>query len=273
MKKGSGEMNLIVALIIGSMLLLLYFSVVFPRMQSSLNIYSLIGTGCKYPGFYYDVISHNPDYAYEYYEEYLGCNHDDERGILRGWKALGLRPYGAINLIKGYINTGNYGKVSEEIKGESLIKNVEKSIKKYEYFSNELDELKKSLENLPEWEIVVDVNLDIEGSDWGSCDDKTVVIKSTDYDTKKILGIKQGKVIGSVECDGVEYKVWSIETVKSVKITVDGKEAVLPGLSIGSSVVAEPYRLIYDGIRSKSFYFTLEMNNQNVFIEMSGENV
>jgi len=259
-KKGfTMSVTLIVALIIGSLLLMLYFTAVFPKIQSFGNRMTLIGSGCKYPGFYYDIISHNREYSYQFYQEYLDCNYkeDDEDAYMRAYRDLGLKPYGIMNLIKGYVNTGNAGALIIPTDNSFLDRLRRNNYPAY--MERKLSDLSKRLDNLPDWSVVANINVDIEGTDIGSCDEVVEEFDSNDYETFYLIGHTKSRVLPmKKQCsNGDWYDILKIDKVRDITFTEGSVEVSISDK--GESAETDNYKFTFVDTVGKNIKFKLEL--------------
>lgn len=244
-KKAISGMSLIVALVIGIMYLLIYFNYIFPRIEGSMNVFMLIGTGCKYPGFYHDVISNNEDYAYQFYQEYINCNYEEteDDAYIYAWKKLGLKDYGLLNLIKSYTNSGNLGRLNEKI-GKNSFLDYARQNARTAYLQRNLDRIDNVLVNF-KWRI--DSQIDCDGN-------QNIFLEGND---PNFLGIKQSHVITACLQDN--------EDIDKVNRISFNSNPTKNNPSFYEELESGDLLLKYYGFESKTIFFQIELND-NVFI-------
>jgi len=278
-KRGVNGLSLIIALIIGSLLIFMYFVFVFPKISNAMNFFTIMGGGCKYPGFYYDSISHS-EYAYEFYEEYISCNYkeDDETAYLKAFKKLKLKPNGMANLFLSFYNSGNGDLVEKEVGGTSFFEQAKKYARS-PYFNDKAEEISNIFESLPAYFIDFKVNLDIQDADWGDCDEQEYGFFRDD--AKDIIGKKRSYKLtaDTVTCDvssislhcevceikHIEFLYWLKFSIRdSDKNRWTGEKVFVIGENDPViSKNAPPYKVTYlglkEGDKSKTFFYKITL--------------
>jgi len=254
MKRGTIGLKIMVGLILGAILLYIYFGFVIPKMKSSISVFSLVTAECKDPAFYYDVVSHSPDNSVKYYEEYVKCEEVDK---LRAWRDLDLKPQGALTLVQGYLNNGDYYFVKDDL-GPILSG-------KYKFKGNFLEQYDNLMslygELYDNWGFEADLSHD---SSVKNCKDRWGDNRMKSGEVKTAIGQKMNYV---AKCPGAEFdpideicQIWfkvGDKNTASTKPIVPGEKILVPSGVNKEDGKPYNYVFLYEGFAGSTIFYRI----------------
>ena len=148
MKKGSLSITVTVWLIVLLLFVIVFSATMLTKLNSSNP--TNMKVGCKPTSVYYDAVSNNVRYAYVFYQEFVECSYKntEPKSIVEGWKRLKLKPYGMLNLIESYCQSGLCDVAILKDKNKSLLAETKKEIENNKELQNKLIELQKKYSKL-----------------------------------------------------------------------------------------------------------------------------
>jgi hypothetical protein len=241
MKKGM-SMSVTLTLIVLSLLLVIVLINLEP-LKSGLSSFSNMGA-CKTEAFYYDVISHNPDYSLDYYNEYIDCNlQEKEDAYVYAWREIGLDQYGAMNLIFSYINKGYYDRIKDTMMED---------MRSYygESFSENVDLTNEIIDDFNGWNIFVRAN-------WGEG------LETRQISEDEMLTIFGSRLhytfVDDEEVDDIEDIMWvELEIRNDNEWIYERLNDIYEGSSL---VLKDRYVLVYEGYRGATIFWTFKLKN------------